>query len=507
MKVESMQDRRAARFRRRAFVGVGAMLLVVASLGVGASAPLGWWHRRPSWENLPHTAVRRTDLKVSLTTAGQIETAKKTTIFCELEHLTLANAGQSPGPGAANAGSSTILTLIPEGSHVEQDQVICTLDASEFEELVRQQLIKVEEARAAKVKAEMDLHVAELGLLEFKNGLMMQQTQLLQGQIALAEADIERMIDRLRWSNRMAKNGYVSVAQVITERYTLESSKQLAAQYRTALEVFRKYGAYHTIRQLENQVEAAKTELGFQDLRLRRSEEQLAKYQRQVEHCTIRAPHEGFIVYANPRRPGRPPLIAIGSSVRQQQALFYLPNLTELEVQALIHETVVDRVREGMRARIAIEAMPGQILEGEVTAVAPLPQPIQDRNQSDDVKNYIGHVKLDTVPKGLKPGMSVEVDIVTGHLHDVLVVPAEAVTVEDGHEICYVAEPEGIERREVTVQPGSTEWLEVTEGLQEGEQVVLDPLRTLPDSGETILTPSAPAAAHANAQPITHAAL
>jgi hypothetical protein len=55
-------------------------------------------------------------------------------------------------------------------------------------------------------------------------------------------------------------------------------------------------------------------------------------------------------------------------------------------------------------------------------------------------------------------------------------VPTEAVTHEEGHEICYVAHEDGLERREIKLGEGTQDLLEVSAGLHEGEEVVLNPI-------------------------------
>jgi HlyD family secretion protein len=78
--------------------------------------------------------------------------------------------------------------------------------------------------------------------------------------------------------------------------------------------------------------------------------------------------------------------------------------------------------------------------------------------------------------------MSAEVAIATGQRHEVLTVPPAAVTVEDGQDVCYVARQGHLERRPVKVGQGTPALLEVIGGLDEGEEVVLDPALVHPDS-------------------------
>jgi HlyD family secretion protein len=84
-------------------------------------------------------------------------------------------------------------------------------------------------------------------------------------------------------------------------------------------------------------------------------------------------------------------------------------------------------------------------------------------------------IALDATPSGLLPGMSAEVEVLAGLCRDVLAVPSEAVSVDQGRNLCYVIGPSGLERRVITPGLSNPELTEVTDGLKEGESVVLNP--------------------------------
>ena len=71
--------------------------------------------------------------------------------------------------------------------------------------------------------------------------------------------------------------------------------------------------------------------------------------------------------------------------------------------------------------------------------------------------------------------MSAEVEIEVDRSPDVLAVPAESVAYEHGHDICYVAGIDGLERRRITLGRSNSDLLEVTRGLAEGESVIMNP--------------------------------
>ncbi len=205
-----------------------------------------------------------------------------------------------------------------------------------------------------------------------------------------------------------------------------------------------------------------------------RQTERLNHYKKMVDLCTIRAPHDGFLIYAtDPNHRGAQP-IETGQTVRQAQKLFFLPDLAHMEVVGYLHESVAHRVHEGMRARARIEGLANRTLEGEVVSVAPLPTTAGNWI-SDEVKYFVSVVKLDSVPQGIRPGMTAEIEFDVERRPDVLAVPSEAIALEQGHNVCYVAGVDGLERRPVTLGRSTRDFLEVTQGLTEGEQVVLRP--------------------------------
>jgi HlyD family secretion protein len=420
---------------------------------------------RPALDSLARFPVRRTDLSVTLTAGGRVQSANRTVIKCQLESLEVRVRGQ----GMSAGGASTILSLIPDGTRVRRGDVLCRLDASEYEELVRQQQMNVVRADADHQRARLDVEIAQMAVREFLEGTMPQVLKDYDGRIVLAQSDLERATDRLTWSRRMLEKGYVSRALVANDELGLRRVSVDVSRLRLAREMYRRFSAARTRLELECQVVAAGTTLSFQTRRLRRNQERLANLERQVQRCTIRAPHDGFVIYANEEY--RDVRIEPGVSVRQNQDLFYLPDLTQMEVETLLHESVANQVRTGMLARVRVEGVSDRLVEGHVDSVAQVPM----RDRRTEIRYFIAEVQLDNVPRGLRPGMTAEVEITTARRRDVLSIPAEALAVEDGRKVCYIAGRDRLERREVKVGSSTRDLLEVTEGLAEGEEVILDP--------------------------------
>lgn len=457
-------------------IGAGMALILCAGVAAVLVVMLG---QSGSGRNPIITApVRRmAALTASVNAPGRVASSNSTEIRCQLERV---SSGSSSTDGA-----STILYLIPEGSAARKGDLLCELDSSEFAELVRRQEIGVQKAQAEHLQAELDVAIAELNLKSYLEGTQQQTEQQYKGQLALTEADLSRQTDRMAWSQRMLDKGYSSLSQFTGEELNLRKLRMSLGLIETEYKNYQRFSIPKETRALESQVIGARATLSFQTTRLKLEEDRLALFKRQVEHCTIRAPHDGMVIYAN--RPGdSTPRIFEGASVRQRQPILTLPDMSQMEIEILIHETVVDRVAVGMPARVRIEALPGVEVLGRLTSIGRLPVVDRgDRNSSGEVKYYMAHIDLDQIPRGLMPGMSAEAEIATARRGNILAVPSSAVTIRESQEVCFVRhvdkdKRESFDRRPVTIGQRTPEWLEVVDGLKEGELVAVDPAQVSP---------------------------
>ena len=112
-----------------------------------------------------------------------------------------------------------------------------------FADLVSNQEIAVDQARSTRLQAALALDVARIGLQSYREGQQVQLESSYLGQIALAKSDLSRQEDRVEWAGRMVKKGYVSLAQLASERLSLEKLKTNMKRNELALANFRKFTA------------------------------------------------------------------------------------------------------------------------------------------------------------------------------------------------------------------------------------------------------------------------
>jgi hypothetical protein len=148
-----------------------------------------------------------------------------------------------------------------------------------------------------------------------------------------------------------------------------------------------------------------------------------------------------------------------------------------MQVKVAVHESRVDQIRRGMRARIRIQ---DREFQGTVTSISN--QPESTNFFAANVKEYSTIVKIDGNPQGLRPGMTAEVEILVEHLKDVLSLPVAAVVEQGGTFVCWVKTPEGTQRRPLVMGISNQKFVQIMDGVAEVEQVVLNPRAMFEDA-------------------------
>ncbi len=456
----------ASRFWPLGWNGSCALVVVLSSLAYGSYALETWPFndRRPLRDRYHFVRVSRSDLVPVLSAPGRLDSSRKTVVRCELENI----AG-----GGAGGGSSVILSIVPEGTPVKAGDVLAQLDASTYEEMYRTQTITVEQAKASHLQAQLNHEIALLAVREYRDGTVHETLKGMEGAIALADSDLSRATQQLAWTKRMNEKGYASSAQIMSDQDTVSKMSFTLKRQVTALELFKRFTEPKTIKSLQGNVKAAETALGNETIRLQRQLERLALLKKQVDRCTIRAPQDGVLFYYKGEGQRNNVQIDEGLEVRQKQALFYLPDLTTMEVVTALNESVVDRVRPGLPARVSFEARPKLSLRGHVVTISQIP--VRQNERGEDVRYFISTVKLDESSPEIKPGMTTLVEIALARQDHVLAIPHQAIRSDHGKKYCYLAGDDELERREVKIGHDTCEMVEVLGGLEEGELVALDP--------------------------------
>ncbi|GAB4478295.1 MAG: hypothetical protein Kow00124_22500 [Anaerolineae bacterium] len=138
----------------------------------------------------------------------------------------------------------------------------------------------------------------------------------------------------------------------------------------------------------------------------------LERAQSRVADATLVAPFTGVISAVN---------ISAGSVTPANLPAITLIDSSRLHVEVDVDELDIGQVAPGQPVRIALDALPGEVVVGQVTSVAP------GATNQGGVITYSARIDLAPVDVLLRPGMTVTAQIITRQLSDVLLVPNWAV--------------------------------------------------------------------------------
>ena len=372
--------------------------------------------------------------------------------------------------GKALTGT-TILEIVPEGSYVKEGDFLVRLDDSALRADLVQQQIAANTSRALEVEALAEFDAAKLALEEYESGTYLQDKGVIESERFVAQENMRRAEEYLRYSLRLAERGYVTSVQLDADRFAVEKARNELENVTTKLRVLDRFTKIKTINRLKANVETAEARWRSRQNSHDLDEDRLKSLEDQLTKCVIKAPSPGQVVYANP--PAGEPLIAEGKQVRERQIIIRLPDPKRMQVLARINESRIDRVRVGMVSKIRMDAFPNHVLSGTVRSVSEYPLPAA--SPYNTIKEYGAEITIDEAPPGARSGMTAQVSIEVEKLEKVLQVPVQSVLERGKRFFCVVQEEEGLVAREVSVGSANEQVVVITTGLAEGDQVILNP--------------------------------
>jgi HlyD family secretion protein len=199
-------------------------------------------------------------------------------------------------------------------------------------------------------------------------------------------------------------------------------------------------------------------------------DEKLKRIETQIDKARIRAPSDGFVVYAQRDWDESP--IREGTEVREREEILSIPSTSGMVAEVKVHESVLKQVALGLECTVKVDALSGAVLRGKVDFVAMLPDQTT-RWMNPNVRLYRTRIAIETPHPGMRPGMSCSAEILVEELPDTLYVPVQAVFRDRETTFCFVQVGGVAQRRDVEVGRYNDLWVQILGGVSEGETVLL----------------------------------
>ncbi len=434
------------RWFRRVLIAVG-----VVGILVFVAAFIPDIISKPKVHNhLTHT-IRRGDLLVTVTEQGTLESSNNTEIKCKVR------------------GFSTVTWVIPGGTLVESGDELVRLDTKVIEEQFSLTKTDTFIATATLARTQANVTKAAIAIDAYKEGRFKSTLEKLLMELAAKTRNLGNAQKMLERSETLFKQGYVTELEVAGNGFTVTQAELELKVKETEIQVLNEFTKQMTLVTLEGNLTASNSKLAADEAGLAMEIKRRNRAEEELTDCIIKAVRSGLVIYPSAAAWKRTPDITEGATVRKDQVLLLMPDLSKMQVKVGIHESMIERIYPGLDV---IVTLPDRTLTAKVSSVASVTRP---------AGWWTGNVvKYDTIielppESGLKPGMTAEVEVIMAVHKDVLTIPVAAVVDTDNGVFCWVETAEAIERRALQIGDSNDVFVVVKGGLKEGDKVALNP--------------------------------
>lgn len=318
----------------------------------------------------------------------------------------------------------------------------------------------------------------------------------------LAVSDAEKELNEAKDAYDEAKNTYDnSIFSDSAAEETAKEDVEKALQKVTAAEtklnsallakkLFKRYTYPNKLKELRNKLAQArlgyeKTRVSTQSLltqkdnriyryniQIRNNERQYRRHSSWIPMMTLIAPVDGIVTYGDPDRIWGNPEVKVGMDGRRKQVIITIPDMSKMIVDVNIPEQYRSKINVGDKVIITPESIQTIKIWGKIATIASLPVHTIPWDKSTP-KIYRTVVSFTENNPQIVSGMSVQVEVVSKVLKNVISIPIEAVFEEGGQLLVYRRSISGPEKVNVKIGESSDNAVEIQAGLKEGDEVYL----------------------------------
>jgi cobalt-zinc-cadmium efflux system membrane fusion protein len=168
------------------------------------------------------------------------------------------------------------------------------------------------------------------------------------------------------------------------------------------------------------------------------------------------SPIEGIVVERN---------ATIGATVGTDANLFKIMDLSSVWIDANVFEKDLERVRNGQEVKVIVPAFPGSTFSGRVILISSVVDP--------DTRSVKVRTEVANRDGRLKPDMFANVEIITDLHRTAISIPQSAVLKDGDKSIVFVVDGNGYKKHNVTTGIQGNDRIEIIDGLNAGEKVVV----------------------------------
>jgi len=157
--------------------------------------------------------------------------------------------------------------------------------------------------------------------------------------------------------------------------------------------------------------------------------------------------------------------VTTGDYVRNGTALIVIIQSDPIKLNFTVPEKEVEKLKIGQDVQFRVDSFPDREFKGRVRNIYPS---LEERTRTLQVEALVPNHD-----NRLKPGLFAKVTLYTGEARDMVVVPITAILYDNAKVKVFVAEGNVAREKEIKIGNKYGEFLEIVEGLKQGEIIVV----------------------------------
>lgn len=229
-----------------------------------------------------------------------------------------------------------------------------------------------------------------------------------------------------------------------------------------------------TIVEAKGRVIQSEQKIRLSRKKVERTELEIKATREDLKNMVVTAPVDGIVEFGDSRRSRwrEPKTMEIGTTLSYRELVASIPDLSGFQIKVEVPEEYRSRISLKQLAKIKCSALPNVSMEGEVMEIAAMARHVNHWDKGSP-KIYPTKISVKDPAEKLMPGMTVQVEVIVETVSGVLFLPVEAVYNREG--TAYIKVRNGTDYQEMAVRTGrsSASFVEIKEGLKEGQDVLL----------------------------------
>ncbi|MCK5877300.1 MAG: HlyD family efflux transporter periplasmic adaptor subunit [Candidatus Marithrix sp.] len=280
--------------------------------------------------------------------------------------------------------------------------------------------------------------------------------------LTIAQYGLQTTQRELAEIRRLLKKGIVAASDL----------KKLEESYR-----IQKLNYQSVQEQLEVALEqGSKENLRIAELNQKNAQFKMQEMETRIKNSKVVSPIDGVVLLPINIKEGEPTEIQHGSFVKQDQVLFMIANLQGFTIKSKVDEVDILKLKIGQKVTITGDAFKDIILEGTI-------KHISSQADTKDAQDGMPSIFAVTIAvskltkeqkKRLLLGMSTDMEVLLSEKDDALVVPFEAITIDEEEQAWVTKLDATGESKKIKVKLGTTtiDTIEILEGVKVGDKLL-----------------------------------